>query len=250
MPRANLKTAAQQRAASKVATRVAKGSKSKTTSTGDSSPVVALPTPSSVTPTSTTSRPITTASKPITTATNGAVVVPGLSAITPEQVSGMLPQFNEAQYQISDPLAPSENLPQVTETQFNKSEAVYQGTIRALKLTGMAFDVADQKFTVIGKRAKAFGSGVKAATAVERVKGDYLDYQSQLETTAQKSVTLDTAQSQTVNDRAVSVHSQSQMDERLKQAESDAEMARQKTAEKQNKLAEFKKSLGEYLVTR
>ncbi len=243
MPRANLKTAAQQRAAAKVASRVAKGSKPKTTSTGDSSPVVALPTPSSVTSTSTTS-------KPITTATNGAVVVPGLSAITPEQVAGMLPQFNEAQYQISDPLAPSENLPQVTETQFNKSESIYQGTIRALKLTGLAFDVADQKFTVVAKRGKAFSSGVKAATVLERVKGDYLDYQSQLETTAQKFVTLDVAQSQTVNDRAVAVHSQSQMDEKLKQAESDAEMARLRSFEKQDKLLEFKKSLGQHLVTR
>ncbi len=243
MPRANLKTAAQQRAASKVASRVAKGSKSKASSTGDSSSVVALPTPNTVTSTSATSKPITTAS-------NGSVVVPGLTALTPDNVAGMLPQFNEGQYRISDPLSPPENLPQVSETQFNKSEGIYQGTIRALKLTGMAFDVADQNFTVIGKRAKAFGSGIKAATAVERVRGDYLDYQSQLETTAQKSVTLDIAQSQTVNDRAVSVHSQSQMDEKLKQAESDADLARQKTAEKQNKLAEFKKSLGEYLVSR
>jgi GTP-sensing pleiotropic transcriptional regulator CodY len=159
----------------------------------------------------------------------------------------MLPQFNEGAYIISDPLTPPETLPQVTETQFNKSEAVYQGTLRALKLTGMAFDVADARFTVIGKRGKAFGSGIKAATAVERVKGDYQDYLSQVETTAQKTANFENNQAKTVNDRAVSVHTQASMDEKLKQAESDADMARQKTAEKQNQLAEFKKSLGEYL---
>lgn len=236
MARLNLKEAAQKRAASKVASKVARGSKSKT----DKSPATALVMPNTSTPTSNGNQFSTSFS---TTSTE----VPGLPALSPDSVAGMLPQFNEESYVISDPLNPPESLPQISETQFNKAESTYQGTLRALKLSGMAFDVADARFTVIGKRAKAFGSGIKAATAVERVKGDYLDYQSQLETTNQKSVALENNQAKTANDRAVSVHTQAFMDEKLKQAEADADMARQKTAEKQNQLAEFKKQLGEYL---
>jgi hypothetical protein len=162
----------------------------------------------------------------------------------------MLPQFNESAYVISDPLNPPETLPQISESQFNKLETTYQGSIRALKATGLALDVADARFTVIGKRAKAFSSGIKAATAVERVRGDYEDYLSQVETTAQKTVARENNQAKTISDRAVSVHTQASMDEKLKQAEADAEMARQKTAEKQNQLTEFKKSLGEYLPSK
>ncbi len=244
MPRTNLKQSAQKRAANKVASKVAKTTKAKTDSKTAPSPTTALASPGISTATSTTSKPVTATT---TTANNAAVVVPSLPGLSPSSVAGMLPQFDEESYSISDPLNPAETPPPVTEPQFNKSEAIYQGTLRALKLTGMAFDVADTRFTVIGKRAKAFGSGIRAATAVERVRGDYLDYQTQLETTAQKTVTLDMAQAKTVNDRAASVHAQSEMDEKLEQAKTSADLARQKTAEKQNQLVEFKKSLGEYL---
>lgn len=242
MARTNLKTAAQKRAADKVASKVAKNAKSKADFTTPASPTTALTAPKTSTPTS-------TAQKVSTGISNASTEVPGLSALLPDSVAGMLPKFDDSAYSISDPLNPPETLPQVTETQFNKSESTYQGAIRALKLSGMAFDLTDARFTVIGKRAKAFGSGIRAATATERVRGDYLDYQSQVETTAQKSVALENNQAKTVNDRAVSVHTQASMDEKLKQAETDADLARQKTAEKQNQLTEFKKQLGEYLPT-
>lgn len=247
MARTSLKDATKQRAARKVAQKVAgKGTKttSKTPAPSESTPV-SVPT----TPTTTTSiTPTSNGHKPtVVTNNNTAVVVPGLPALAPDSVAGMLPQFNEGAYVINDPLNPPETLPQVTETQFNKAEAILKGTDRALKLTGLAMDVADTRFTVIGKRAKAFGSGIKAATAIERVKGDYLDYQSQVETTSQKSIALENNQAKTINERSISTHTQASMDEKLKQAEADADMARQKTAEKQNQLAEFKKQLGDYL---
>jgi|ERR671933_1322161 hypothetical protein len=243
MPRTNLKGTARKRAADKVASKVANRSKAENDSVSTASSVATLATPN-------TSTSASNGHKPSTSVSNTSTVVPGLLALSPDSVVGMLPQFNEGAYVISDPLNPPETLPQVTETQFNKAESTYQGTLRALKLTGMAFDVADARFTVIGKRAKAFGSGIKAATAVEKVKGDYLDYQSQVEVTNQKTVALENNQAKTVNDRLIAVHTQASMDEKLKQAETDAEMARQKTSEKQNQLAEFKKQLGEYLPSR
>ena len=123
---------------------------------------------------------------------------------------------------------------------------VYEGAQRALKLTGAAFDTTRERFTTLGKQAKAFGAGVKAATEFERVRGDFLDYQNQLQTNDQKGITLDVSRHKTTTDRTVAVHTTASMDEKLKQAETAAELARAQTRDKQNKLDEFRKSLGEY----
>jgi len=181
--------------------------------------------------------------------TNGsiAVVVPGLAThINPDAISGMLPQFNESAYQITDPLNPPATLPQATEAQFDKGMTIYEGTQRALKLTGAAFDTTRERFTTLGKQAKAFGAGVKAATEFERVRGDFLDYQGQLQTNDQKGITLEVSQHKTTTDRSKSVHDKAGLDERLEQARIAADLARATTKDKQSKLDEFKKSLGEY----
>jgi transcription initiation factor IIF auxiliary subunit len=158
----------------------------------------------------------------------------------------MLPQFNESAYQITNPIAPPETLPQATEAQFDKGMGIYEGAQRALKLTGAAFDTTRERFTTLGKQAKAFGAGIKAATEFERVKGDFLDYQGQLQTNDQKGITLDVSRHKTTTDRTAAVHTTASMDEKLKQAETAAELARAQTRDKQNKLDEFRKSLGEY----
>ena len=176
-----------------------------------------------------------------------AFVLPGLpSHITPDAIAGMLPKFNESEYAITDPLNPPETLPQATEAQFDKGMTIYEGTQRALKLTGAAFDTTKERFTTLGKQARAFGAGVKAATELERVKGDFLDYQGQLQTNEQKGIALDVSQHKTTTDRSGATHTTASMDEKLKQAEIAANLARANTQDKQNKLDEFRKSLGEY----
>lgn len=177
-----------------------------------------------------------------------STVVPGLVGITPDAIAGMMPQFQENDYVISDPLNPPETLPQVTEAQFDKGMGIYEGTQRALKLTGAAFDTTRERFTVVGKQAKAFGAGVKAATEFEKVKGDYLDYQGQLETNEQKGISLGVSQHKTTTDRSGATHKTADMDEKLKQSELAAELARANTQDKQNKLDEFRKSLGQYVA--
>jgi hypothetical protein len=183
----------------------------------------------------------------VNTATPAAFVVPGLpSHITPDAVVGMMPKFEESAYQIIDPLNPPETLPQATEAQFDKGMRVYEATQRALKLTGAAFDVTRERFTTLGKQAQAFGSGIRAATQFEKVRGDFLDYKAQLETNQQKGIVLDVSQHKTVTDRTAATHKTADMDEKLLQAEIAAQLARANTQDKQNKLDEFKKSLGEY----
>jgi hypothetical protein len=191
---------------------------------------------------------IPVASSPIVSSnsTGFSTVVPGLVGITPDAVAGMMPQFQENSYAITDPLNPPESLPQVSEAQFHKGMGIYEGTQRALKLTGAAFDTTRERFTVVGKQAKVYGAGIKAATDFEKVKGDFLDYQGQLETNEQKGISLGVSQHKTVTDRTAAVHSTTSLDEKLKQAEIAAQLARATTEDKQSKLDEYRKSLGQY----
>jgi hypothetical protein len=191
---------------------------------------------------------IPVASSPIVSniSTGFSTVVPGLVGITPDAVAGMMPQFQENSYAISDPLNPPESLPQVSEAQFDKGMTIYEGTQRALKLTGAAFDTTRERFTVVGKQAKAFGAGIKAATEFERVTGDFLDYQGQLETNQQKGINLEVSQHKTTTDRTTATHSTASIDEKLKQAEIAAQLARATTQDKQSKFDEYRKSLGQY----
>jgi len=202
--------------------------------------------------TSTVADKIPVASSPIVSSSSNSAgfstVVPGLVGITPDAIAGMMPQFQETSYAISDPLNPPESLPQVTEAQFDKGMTIYEGTQRALKLTGAAFDTTRERFTVVGKQAKAFGAGIKAATEFEKVKGDYLDYQGQLETNEQKGVSLGVSQHKTVTDRTAASFDTTTMGEKLKQSELAAELARANTQDKQNKLDEFRKGLGQYVA--
>ena len=223
-------TNARSTAAKNVASKIAGGSKAKAS-------------------TATVDKPVGNAiaySQAVNTATPAAFVVPGLVGITPDAIAGMMPQFQENAYAITDPLNPPETLPQVTEAQFDKGMGIYEGTQRALKLTGAAFDTTRERFTVVGKQVKAFGAGIKAATEFERVKGDFIDYQGQLQTNEQKGIALGVSQHKTATDRTAATHKTADMDEKLKQAEIAANLARATTQDKQNKLDEFKKSLGEY----
>lgn len=184
-------------------------------------------------------------SAPTAATNNVPVVVPGLTSITPDLIQGMLPKFDSDSYSISDPLNPPETLPQVTESVFNKGMGIYEGTQRALKLTGAAFDTTALRFNTLSKQAKAFGSGIRAAKEFEVVKGDYLDWKNQLQVTEQKSTALSVSEHKTTTDSSKAVHTKAEADQKLKQAEIGADLAREQTKQKQNQLDEFKKQLGD-----
>ncbi|MFW9261664.1 hypothetical protein [Nostoc sp. CALU 546] len=193
-----------------------------------------------------------TSSTNSTSATSPATIpidsrIPGLLTVTPDLVPGMMPPFQPNQYHISDPLNPPETLPQASQSQLDKGMKIYEGSTRALKLTGAALDLTREKFTVIGKHSKAFGAGIQAATEIEKVKGNYLDYLNQKEVTTQKSVVLDVNQVKTVADTSISIHSKDELNQKLLQASIKAEESRLKTVESQGKLSSFKAQLGDYI---
>jgi hypothetical protein len=175
--------------------------------------------------------------------TQGDISIPGLMEFSPDDIQGMLPQFDAAKYQVSDPLNPPESIPQVSQQQYDKSEAIYQGGIRALKLTGMSFDLAKEKFTTLRKKVSAFGSGVKLATEIEKVKGDFFDFLNQGETNKQKSIAFGVSQHKTKTDAEKAVFDIQSMDEKLEQARIAANMATLQTQEKLSGLSEFQKQL-------
>jgi hypothetical protein len=169
--------------------------------------------------------------------------VPGLMEFTPDNIQGMLPQFEDGKYQVTDPLNPPSDIPQVSQQQYDQSEAIYQGGIRALKLTGMSFDLAKERFVSLRKKVSAFGSGVKLATEVDKVKGDFLDYLNQGETNKQKNVALGVSHHKTSTDTQKAVFDVQLMDEKLEQSRLAAEMSALQTQEKLSGLSEFQKQL-------
>jgi hypothetical protein len=231
MPR-NLRQATQARAGKKAASRVTKPKAPK-----------APKAPKNSTPAKSGSSSSAIAPSRGNAIASTSVSVPGLPTLIPDQIAAQMPQFSPESYQITDPLNPPASIPQVSQTDYDEREAIYQGGIRALKLTGLGFDLTREKFTVIGKQAKAFGAGIKAATALEAVKGDYLDYQSQVETTSQKSITLGTNQHRTTTEQTKAGYSQQEMDEKLEQARIAADLASEQTREKQSSLDQFRKQL-------
>jgi|GEM_PF-958039 len=252
MPRPSIKSQAAKRKALAEAKKATKTTKTtKTTPAKTKTPAAKSKTTATKTTPAKTKTPTATKT-PLTNGDgNGAklttntsqVLVPGLSSIDPNNISGMLPQFDAANYNITDPLKPPTNLPQVSESEFDAGMNTYQGAIRALKLTGTAFDVTRERFTTEGKKAKAFGAGVKAATEFEKVKADYLDYQTQLETNTQKESGLSLAKTRTQFVLDMAVESESEMDEKLESAKVGAEMAKLQRQNKQTKLNEFRKQL-------
>lgn len=118
------------------------------------------------------------------------VTVPGLREITPNTLTAMSPHWDSSQYRIEDPLNPSETIPQITQAQADRATTIYDGALRALQVTGKAMDVTKEKFTVVGKHAKAVNAGIQASTTIEQVKGSYLGYLNEVENTNQKNVEL------------------------------------------------------------
>lgn len=194
---------------------------------------------------------IGSAPKPATKGGNGGRVatgkdatVPNLNSFEPNQVSGMLPQWNPESYSIPDPLKPSNSLPQVTEADFERGATIYQGAQRALKLTGMAFDLTKERFTVDKKRASAFGTGIQAATAFEKVRGDHYDYLNQLEVNTQKSVTFDVAEYRTDTLTKKADYERLDLDQQLELARIKADLSQAKANSSQKQLDEFLANAG------
>ena len=107
----------------------------------------------------------------------------------------------------------------------------------------MSFDLAKERFITLGKEVDAVGAGVKLGTKVERVKGDFLDYLNQIETTSQKNIALGVSQHKTVTEGQKAICDIQTMDEKLEQSRIAADLAKLQTQEKLSGLNEFQKQL-------
>lgn len=169
--------------------------------------------------------------------------IPGLTELSLDAISAVIPKFDPGAYSVADPLAPSDSIPQVSEADFSRGMKVYDGANRALDMTAAAMDLTAERFVVTGKQAKAIGAGLKALSSIEATKGDYLDWQSALETTKQKQTGLEVSRHQTTQGDLAAVELKAELDERLEQAKLRAETARAKTQQALAQLDELKASL-------
>jgi hypothetical protein len=191
------------------------------------------------------STPSTTSSS--TVSGNGLPSLVGLPSLTPESVMANTPKFDLNQYQIADPLNPPDSLPQATQAQFDKGMRIYEGSQRALKLVGAAMNTTREKFVVVGKFGKAVGAGIQAATELEKVRGNLLDYATQTELTKQKGIAQDLAAYKTGTDRVLAAFSKEEIDEKLRQAKVKVELSQSKSVQAQGALDEFRSQLGSYV---
>ncbi|NJL19759.1 MAG: hypothetical protein HC895_01375 [Leptolyngbyaceae cyanobacterium SM1_3_5] len=176
-----------------------------------------------------------------------AVVVPGLYAMNEASIPQMMPQFDPAPYQVTDPLNPPETIPQLTVAEFERNKNIYEGGIRALQSTGLAMDLSRERFTVIGKQAKAIGAGFNALNEQEKAKGSLLDFYTQQELTQQKGLRYQLSTHQTQTETEAFPHAIVQLDEALEQQRIKAELATAKREEAANSLTTFQESLGKFL---
>ncbi|NET58818.1 MAG: hypothetical protein F6K47_22515 [Symploca sp. SIO2E6] len=171
------------------------------------------------------------------------VNIPTLSFTSPNEIESQLPEFKPQEYKVSDPLNPPKSMPQATQSQFVSASRIYDSGMRALQLTGKAFDLTSLRFQVEGKKAKAFSAGAQAATAFEKAKGDFTDYQIQLQNNQQKNIELKTAKLRTTTADKIAAITEKELNQKLSQARAGAKLAKLQTQEKQTKLAEFKLQL-------
>lgn len=171
--------------------------------------------------------------------------VPGLPAFSPETSKSMIPQFKESEFVIKDPLNPQ--LPTVTIAQYDIASENYKGANRALDIYGMSFDTTSKMFSVIGKRAKAVGSGIDAATETEKTRHSFVNYQHQLQTNQQAAIALDVTAHKTAIDAQTAVFTKTLMDYSLEEAETKTRLTLDKLTETKGKAALFRESLGKYI---
>ena len=160
------------------------------------------------------------------------LTIQGLSDLTPDSVHESVPAYNPSDYNISDPLAPSESLPRVSDEQFDRHQIIYKETQNALDSVGLAMDTTKKRFDVIGKQAKAIGAGIDAATVINETKGRAVKYRTSEELLEQEFLKLDIATRQTTTATQVRDYTFTSLDEDIEQARLKSEIA----AAKSNKL--------------
>jgi hypothetical protein len=109
---------------------------------------------------------------------------------------------------------------------------------------GDAARAVKTRFDAQAEQVKAFGSGVKLVTEVERVRGNVLDYHKTVEDNKQKFVGLVTSEYKTGIDVNKAGHLKTDLDAQLQEAESKSLMSISKAQKSREALENFRKQLG------
>jgi len=169
----------------------------------------------------------------------------GIDNVTPEMVVKVLPSFNPDNYTVSNPLLPPQDLPQVNELDFESGMSTYQGAIRALKLTGQAFDLTGERYVTEGKKAKAYGAGLDAGIEFEKAKAKLYKYHTQVENTEQAESYYNLAVKRTGVVDKNNEYAGTELDENLEKARVKSEVAKLQRQSAESKLSELQKQFGE-----
>ncbi len=171
--------------------------------------------------------------------------VPNLPPLTPETTKQFFPKFNEKEFIIKDPLNPQ--LPGVSEAQYLASVENYKGANRALDLYGMGFDTTGKLFNVLGKRAKAIGAGIDAATETEKARYSFLGYQKQLQDNNQAAIALDLAAYKTSTEAQKATFTKKALDYSLEEAEVKSQAALNKLEAAKSKADSLRQGISDYI---
>ena len=164
------------------------------------------------------------------------LTIQGLSELTPDTVHESIPAYNPTDYNITDPLAPSESLPRVSDEQFDRNRLIYKEIQNALDSVGMAMDTTKKRFDVIGKQARTIGAGIDAATTINETKGKAVKYRTSEELLEQEFLKLDIAGRQTTTATQVRDYTFTSLDEDIEQARLKSEIAAAKSNKLENDL--------------
>jgi hypothetical protein len=167
----------------------------------------------------------------------------GLPDITLENLETHIPKVPTLK--IADPLKPPEDAPRQTDSQREKTKIIYSEIVNANLTMGDAAKAVKTRFDAQSEQVKAFGSGVKLATEVEKVRGNVLDYHKTVEDNKQKFVGLVTSEYKTGIDVSKAVHQKVDLDAQLSEAENKALLSVSKAQKSREALENFRKQLGQ-----
>lgn len=169
-------------------------------------------------------------------------VLKGLPEITLDNLEGQIPKIPSLV--ITDPLNPPENAPRQTDSQRERVKVIYKEINNANESMGDAAKVVKTRLDAQSEQIKAFGSGVKLATEVERVRGNVLDFHKTVEDNKQKFVGLVTSEYKTGIDATKAGYTKIDLDAQLEEAQNKSAMSVSKAQKSREALENFRKQLG------
>ncbi|MGB5970298.1 MAG: hypothetical protein WBG70_18430 [Spirulinaceae cyanobacterium] len=178
---------------------------------------------------------------------DGEVAVPGFNGFNLTKATEHTGEFDLTQFQVKDPLNPSDKLPQATQAQFSRASAIYEKATNAVKLYRSKYRLDNEAYGAVGDRATALNTGISATRTHEQAKANYLNFLGDQEKTKQAAIALDLNLSTTAQNLAASQVDKEQMVTELQLKETNLEKTKTQLEEARGELDIYQSKLGKYL---